>query len=186
MVFHQYLWINVFVWALVLCGIRYYQSASWDCSGVIQKIHMRKIRWRKDQIHLTEIWQISCLEDVRQAQMDVSGPRGPRWRAMSSYHMARRTGFREQYYTGTRRYSVSGKIAGNIKVKLYVRLWWLFAHISGSMYSFELSSFVVLDIISLLHWIAAGSSRKSIWERLGGIKVSLLDENLTYFMLRWH
>ena len=55
-------------------------------------------------VHLIEIWQISCLEDVRQAQMDLSGPRGPRWRAMSSFYMARRTGFREQYYTGTRRY----------------------------------------------------------------------------------
>ena len=47
--------------------------------------------------------------------------------------MARRTGFREQYYTGTRDISVSGKIAGNIKVKLYIRLRWLFAHISGRL-----------------------------------------------------
>ena len=39
-----YLWIYVFVWARVLCGPREYQSASVDCSGVIQKIHMRKIR----------------------------------------------------------------------------------------------------------------------------------------------
>ena len=44
MVIHQYLWMHVFVWARVLCGIRYYQSAPMDCSGVIQKIHMRKIR----------------------------------------------------------------------------------------------------------------------------------------------
>ena len=43
MVIHQYLWIDQFVWALVVCGIRYYQSASMDCSGAIQKIHMRKI-----------------------------------------------------------------------------------------------------------------------------------------------
>ena len=57
--------------------------------------------------------------------MDVSWPRGLRWRAMI-FHMARRTGFREQYYTGTRDISVSGKIAGNIKVKLYVISWWFF------------------------------------------------------------
>ncbi len=44
MVIHQYLWIDQFVWAIVFCGIRYYQSASMDCSGVTQKIHMRKIR----------------------------------------------------------------------------------------------------------------------------------------------
>ena len=58
--------------------------------------------------------------------------------------------------------SVSGKIAGNIKVKLYVRLRCLFDDISGLMYSFELASFVVQDIIILLPWIAAGPSRKSI------------------------
>ena len=101
-------------------------------------------------VHLTDFWQISCLEDIRQAQMTPSGPRGPRWRAMISYHMARRTGFREQYYTGTRRYSVSGKIAGNIKVKLNVRLWWLFINIYGLINSFGLSSFVVSDIVSRL------------------------------------
>ena len=78
------------------------------------------------------------------------------------FHMARRTGFREQYYTGTRDISVSGKIAGNIKVKLYGGLRWLFDDISGLMYSFDLSSFVNLDMVSLLPWIAAGSSRKSI------------------------
>ena len=43
MYFHQYLRIGEFVWARVLCGIRYYQSASLDCSGVIKKIHMREI-----------------------------------------------------------------------------------------------------------------------------------------------
>ena len=167
MVIHQYLWIDQFVWALVFCGIGYSQSVSMDCSGVIQNIHMRKIRLRKAQMHLTDFWQISCLEDIRQAKMDDPRPRGPRWRAMSSYHMARRTGFREQYYTGTRRYSVSGKIAGNIKVKLYVRLWWLFMNIFGLINSFGLPFCVVSDIISLHPWIAAGSSRKSIWERLG-------------------
>ena len=40
-VFHQYLRIGQFVWALVVCGPRYYQSASLDCSGVTQKIHMQ-------------------------------------------------------------------------------------------------------------------------------------------------
>ena len=35
MVIWWYLWINVFVWALVFCGPRYGQSASMDCSGVI-------------------------------------------------------------------------------------------------------------------------------------------------------
>ena len=53
-------------------------------------------------------------------------------------------------------------MASNIRPKLYIFLGCLFDHISGSMYSFELASFVDLDMISLLPWIAAGSSRKSI------------------------
>ena len=53
-------------------------------------------------------------------------------------------------------------MASNIRAKLYVRLGWLFDHISGLINSFGLSSFVNLDMISLLPWIAAGSSRKSI------------------------
>ena len=53
-------------------------------------------------------------------------------------------------------------MASNIGQKLYILLGWLFDHISGLMCSFELSSFVDLDMISLLPWIAAGSSRKSI------------------------
>ena len=58
--------------------------------------------------------------------------------------------------------SVSGVIAGKYPVKLCVLLGQLFVHISGCMYSFELASFVVQDIISLLQWIAAGLPRKSI------------------------
>ena len=43
-VFHEYLEIYEFVWDCAVCGTRKHQSASVDCSGVIQKIHMRKIR----------------------------------------------------------------------------------------------------------------------------------------------
>ena len=42
MVSLQHLRIPTIVWARVLLGARYYQVASVDCSGVIQKIHMRK------------------------------------------------------------------------------------------------------------------------------------------------
>ena len=35
MVICQYLWIDQFVWARVVCGPRKHQSASVDCSGVI-------------------------------------------------------------------------------------------------------------------------------------------------------
>ena len=171
MVICSYLWINVFVWALVFCGIRYYQFASWDCSGVIRRIHMRKIRrgqgqstwWKSDRFH---------------AQRPLDKPKwtsqGPGVRADAQCH---HTTWLEELASESNTIqaqediSVSGKIAGNIKVKLYVILWWFFINISGLINSFELSSCVVLDIISLLPWIAAGPSRKSIWERLGGIKV---------------
>ena len=53
-------------------------------------------------------------------------------------------------------------MASNIRAKLYVNLRWLFNEISGLMCSFEMGSFVDLDMVSLLPWIAAGSSRKSI------------------------
>ena len=43
MVICRYLWILVFVWALVSSGLRYYQSASIECNGATQKIHMREI-----------------------------------------------------------------------------------------------------------------------------------------------
>ena len=58
--------------------------------------------------------------------------------------------------------SVSGKIAGNIMVKLCGDRGRFIINISGLVSSFGLASFVVQDIISLLQWIAAGSSRKSM------------------------
>ena len=41
-VFHWLLGMHQFVWARALCGIRYGCLAAVDCSGTIQKIHMRK------------------------------------------------------------------------------------------------------------------------------------------------
>ena len=50
--------------------------------------------------------------------------------------------------------------------------------------SFGLESCVVQEFISLLHWIAAGLSRKSIWERLGQSKVSRMMIKMKDFMIR--
>ena len=58
--------------------------------------------------------------------------------------------------------SVSGKIAGNIKVKLCGDRGRFIIHISGLVNSFGPASCLAQDIISLHQWIAAGSSRKSI------------------------
>ena len=69
---------------------------------------------------------------------------------------------------------MAGKIAGQHPAKLYIKMWWFFNNISGYLYSFGLASFVVQESISLIQWIAAGSSRKSIRERLGETKVSCM------------
>ena len=39
----------MFVWARVFCGTRISQSAWSSDSGTVQKIHMRKIRWKQGQ-----------------------------------------------------------------------------------------------------------------------------------------
>ena len=53
-------------------------------------------------------------------------------------------------------------MASNIRAKLYIDLRWLFDHISGLINLFGFSSFVNLDMVSLLPWVAAGSPRKSM------------------------
>ena len=55
MVICRYLWILVFVWALVFSGLRYYQSASIECNGVTQKIHMRKIEVDQGLVSIMEM-----------------------------------------------------------------------------------------------------------------------------------
>ena len=74
MVYLRYLRIQEFVWARVLCGARYYQSASVDCSGVIQKIHMRKIRWKQGLVHDEEFLIFHGLETFHEAKWTLHGP----------------------------------------------------------------------------------------------------------------
>ena len=135
-------------------------------------------------VHLIGFWKISYLDDVRQAQMDLSGLRGPRWRAMWYYTWLEELVSESNTIQTQEDISVSGKIAGNTKPKLCIYLVWFIGNISGSVSSFDLSSCVAQDIISLHLWIAAGSSRKSIWQRLRCLKVSPLDRILTDFMFR--
>ena len=91
---------------------------------------------------------------------------------------------REKYYTGTRCMIVRGKTAGQDIRKQCVRLGQLIVHISGLTNSFGIASCVVQENISLLHWIAAGPSRKSKWERLGWDKVSPMMINVIDFIIR--
>ena len=51
MVIKEYLWIDQFVWALAFYGLRMGYCASLDCSGVTQKIHMRKVEVEHGPAH---------------------------------------------------------------------------------------------------------------------------------------
>ena len=62
-VYFPYLRIHKFVWAHVLCGTRYYQSASLDCSGTIQKIHMREIRWDQGSGMMMKLIRRTCFRE---------------------------------------------------------------------------------------------------------------------------
>ena len=44
----------MFVWALVFSGLRYHQSASIECNGATQKIHMRKFSVGQGLVGLME------------------------------------------------------------------------------------------------------------------------------------
>ena len=103
MVFHQYLRIGEFVWDLVVCGTRYYQSASVDCSGVIQKINMRELEVRQgivSMMNMIDFMIRGCSARPNAALM----AQGSALTRNVILYMARRTCFKEQYYTDTRRY----------------------------------------------------------------------------------
>ena len=170
MVIRPYLWIDQFVWARGFCGTIICYSASVDCSGTIQKIHMRKIRWRQGQ-------RMYAIMTDFMIWGRLTRPRGA-FRAQGSAltrNVARSHGSKNLLQRAIlyrhKCISVSGKIAGQDQPKLYIKIWWLFVHISGLLNSFGLASFVVQENINLLQWIAAGSSGKSIWERLNETKV---------------
>ena len=87
--------------------------------------------------------------------------------------MARRTCFREQYYTGTRNYFCAGKIGASNQVKLCVGFGRFFIDIFGLMCSFRLGLFVDLGMVSLNSWEPVRCPGKSICERLNEDKVIL-------------
>ena len=72
--FHQYFWIDQFVWACVVYGPRKHQSASVDCSGVIQKIHMRKIDVDQGLVHDEDFLIFHGLGTFDEAKWTIQGP----------------------------------------------------------------------------------------------------------------
>ena len=87
--------------------------------------------------------------------------------------MARRTCFREQYYTGTRNYICAGKIGASNHVKLCVFLSQVFLIFSGFLNSFGLRLGVARDMIIPDQWKSTRPPGKSIWKSLRGYKVIL-------------
>ena len=71
-VFHQYLWIDQFVWARALCGTRYLCFLSVDPSDRSGKILEPKIEWGQGLTTDDEKIGISQFEAVSSRQIDVS------------------------------------------------------------------------------------------------------------------
>ena len=129
----------MFVLAWAVCGVRIISYLHHGSSGVAGKIHENNPELRQG---------CSTCEKIRIFGFgDVSGPlktRDPRSRADAQWisHMARRIGFREQAYTGTRKYDSAGKIGASDPVKLCVRFGWFFIDIFWNLCSFGLGLFV--------------------------------------------
>ena len=98
--------------------------------------------------------------------------------------MARRTCFREQYYTGTRNSYSAGKIGASDHVKLYVNLCRFFLVFSGFPSSFGLSSFVVRDMFSPDQGSPVQCLGKSMGKSSTQVKVILDMVMLTEFRTR--
>ena len=76
-------------------------------------------------------------------------------------------------------------MASNIRAKLYVRLGWLFDHISGLMCLFELTSFVASDMVSLLAWIDCSGVIQKIHMRKMRLDQGFVDVmKMMDFMIR--
>ena len=87
--------------------------------------------------------------------------------------MARRTGFREPYYTGTRNYVCAGKIGASNHVKLCVFLNHVFLIFSRFVNSFGLGLGVARDMIIPDQVKSTRPQEKSIWKSFRWDKVIL-------------
>ena len=73
-VFHQYLEIAQFVLDRAVCGTRYWVGAGCGCSGVAQKIDMRKIRREQGIVHDEEFVDFRSLGPLDEAKSTFLGP----------------------------------------------------------------------------------------------------------------
>ena len=67
-VFLRFLEIAQFVWGRAVCGTRYWVGAGCGCSGVAQKIDMRKVRRTQGLVHDEEFVDFRGLEPLDKAK----------------------------------------------------------------------------------------------------------------------
>ena len=79
--------------------------------------------------------------------------------------------FREQYYTGTRKYYSAGKIGASNPMKLCVTFGWFFIDNFGLTSSFGLGSCMQRDMVSLRDWDLVQCPGKSMGESSNEVKV---------------
>ena len=73
-VFLRFLEIAQFVWDRAVCGTRYWVGAGCGCSGVAQKIDMRKIRPIQGLVHDEEFVDFRDLGSLDEAKSTFLGP----------------------------------------------------------------------------------------------------------------
>ena len=91
--------------------------------------------------------------------------------------MVRRTGFREQYYTGTSNFCSTGKIGASNPARLCVHFDRFFIDNFGLTSSFGLGPFVQRDMIILHQWKLVRCPGKSIRESYRWVKVIVYVQN---------
>ena len=73
-VFLRYLEIAQFVLDRAVCGTSYWVGAGRGCSGVAQKIDMRKIRWQQGLVHDEDFLIFHGLGTFDEAKLTLQGP----------------------------------------------------------------------------------------------------------------
>ena len=135
------------------------------------------------------VWQMrasneACSGSGHQILMRITGntPQVSRKVVLATQDMARRTCFREQYYTGTRNYYCARKIGASNLVKLCVNLYQFSFNNLRLMCSFGLALCVDLGMINFNGWKPVRCPGKSMSEILGQNKVVL---NMIILRISW-
>ena len=112
----------MFVWVRVLCGTRKHQSASVDCSGVILKIHMRKIDRGQGLVHDEKCGRFHDLGTFDKAPGTLQSSRVRADAQCCKITWLEELASESNTIQAQEDISMSGKTAGKYQVKLYMGL----------------------------------------------------------------